>query len=127
MHEVTLELPVDNRFVSTLRLVAASLGAWCDLTVDNIEDLRLAVDEAAALLLPHAAPGSGLRTTFRIRPHVLEAALAVAAADDPDPVRHIDRNGFGWTLLAALTERIEVETSGRTLGIRLDVRRADGA
>ena len=40
--------------MSTLRLTTASLAARCDLTVDDIEDLRLAVDEACALLLPHA-------------------------------------------------------------------------
>ena len=51
-------MPADVAYVATLRLTAASLAARCDLTIDDIEDLRLAVDEACALLLPHAGPDS---------------------------------------------------------------------
>ena len=60
-------MPADGAYVSTLRLTAASLAARCDLTIDDIEDLRLAVDEACALLLPHAAPDSTLRRPLRAR------------------------------------------------------------
>lgn len=126
-HEVVLDLPADTRYVSTLRLVASSLGAQSELTIDTIEDLRLAVDEAAALLAPHAAPGSSLRTTFHIRSHRLEATLAVTPVPGDDAEQTIDRTGFAWTLLTALTEGIEVTTSAGSLGLQLSVRRADGA
>ena len=53
---------------SILRSLTASLGARCDLTIDEIEDLRIAVDEACALLLPHAAAGRALTATFSVEP-----------------------------------------------------------
>ena len=52
---VEVAAPADVAYVSTLRLTAASLAARCELTIDDIEDLRLAVDEACALLLSHAS------------------------------------------------------------------------
>ena len=59
-------MPADVAYVATLRLTAARLAARCDLTVDDIEDLRLAVDEACALLLPHALPGTTLNARFAL-------------------------------------------------------------
>ena len=61
---VEVRIPADVVYVSTLRLTAASLAARCDLTIDDIEDLRLAVDEACALLLPHAKPKTPLEARF---------------------------------------------------------------
>ena len=41
-----------------LRTATAGLAARLDFTLDEIEDLRIAVDEACALLLPDAVPGA---------------------------------------------------------------------
>jgi len=41
---VDVTVPADSRYVPTVRLAAAGLAARCDLTIDEIEDLRLAVD-----------------------------------------------------------------------------------
>ena len=54
---VTLTIPADARFLRVARLVAAGLAADADLTVDEIDDLRVAVDEVgAALLEPEGDP-----------------------------------------------------------------------
>jgi serine/threonine-protein kinase RsbW len=98
--------------VSTLRLAAASLAARCDLTVDDIEDLRLAVDEACALLLPHAAAGSTLDTTFRLSEGELAVDTSVHSLD-AEP----DRDGFAWTVLGALASTVEVTQVGDRLTI----------
>ena len=70
---VTVEVPADVSYVSTLRLTAAGLAARCELTIDDIEDLRLAVDEACALLLPNT---SGDRITARFELVVRTARCA---------------------------------------------------
>ena len=57
---VEIRVPARSAYVSTVRLKAASLGAMCDLSVDNLDDLRLLVDEACPLVLPLAAADSGL-------------------------------------------------------------------
>lgn len=101
---VEVRVPADVLYVSTLRLTAASLAARCDLTIDDIEDLRLAVDEACTLLLPHARPDSTLNARFELAVGRLEVETSVPTADTAEP----DRSGFGWTVLGALASSVEV-------------------
>jgi serine/threonine-protein kinase RsbW len=56
---VELELPADPAYLGVVRTACAGLGARRDLTRDEIEDLRIAVDEACTLLLPEPAGGHG--------------------------------------------------------------------
>jgi serine/threonine-protein kinase RsbW len=110
---VEMRVPADVGYVSTLRLTAASLGARCELTIDDIEDLRLAVDEACALLLPLADPGSTLDVRFRLGVARLAVEASVRSAGDAEP----DRSGFGWTVLGALTSTVDVAREGARLAI----------
>ena len=100
---VVMQIPADVAYVSTLRLTAASLAARCDLTIDDIEDLRLAVDEACALLLPHAE-GRTLDARFELTKGRLVVDASVATSDTAEP----DREGFAWTVLGALASSVDV-------------------
>jgi serine/threonine-protein kinase RsbW len=107
---VEVRIPADVVYVSTLRLTAASLAARCDLTIDDIEDLRLAVDEACALLLPHAAEKSTLDARFELHSGRLSVETSVATDESAEP----DRSGFAWTVLGALASSVDVRnTDGR--------------
>ncbi len=119
---VDVRVPATVAFVSTLRLTAASLAARCDLTVDDIEDLRLAVDEACALLLPHAAEPSTLDARFRLAQGELSVDTSVRSLKSASP----DRSGFGWTVLGALASSVDVTRDGERLSIRVTKQREAG-
>ena len=108
---VEVRIPADVVYVSTLRLTAASLAARCDLTIDDIEDLRLAVDEACALLLPHAAADSTLDARFELNEGRLAVDTSVVTSDTAEP----DRDGFAWTVLGALASTVDVHRDGERL------------
>jgi serine/threonine-protein kinase RsbW len=110
---VEVRIPADVVYVSTLRLTAASLAARCDLTIDDIEDLRLAVDEACALLLPHAAPATPLEARFVLAAGRLEVETSVRSDGDSEP----DRTGFAWTVLGALASTVDVRKGSDQLAI----------
>lgn len=116
---VQIRVPADVAYVATLRLAAASLAARCDLTIDDIEDLRLAVDEACALLLPHAAPGATLEAAFALHPGALTVTASVAAVGSPGP----DRSGFAWSVLSALASDVSVAAADENLAITVTKRR----
>lgn len=65
---VELTVPASASYVSVLRTVTASLAARRDFTIDEIDDLRIAVDEASALLLPHAGAQRGRPPNLTVRP-----------------------------------------------------------
>jgi serine/threonine-protein kinase RsbW len=110
---VEVRIPADVLYVSTLRLTAASLAARCDLTIDDIEDLRLAVDEACALLLPHASADSTLDARFELNEGRLEVATSVQTDEQAEP----DRTGFAWTVLGALATSVAVSNQDGQLTI----------
>ena len=49
-----------------LRTTTAGLAARLDFTLDDIEDLRMAVGEACALVLPEANDGTDLTCRFHL-------------------------------------------------------------
>ena len=62
---VDIEIPLHTRHASTVRAVAAAVGADLGFSVDAIDDLRLGVNEAVALLSDvDPAPDARLRITF---------------------------------------------------------------
>ncbi len=114
---VELAVPADPAYLSVLRTVTAALAASRDFTLDELDDMRIAVDEAGALLLPHAHPGSQLSAVFDGESTSLrvEVAVTVPAGADGEP----DRSSFAWLVLAALTDSVAVDRSGQRLSLTL--------
>jgi serine/threonine-protein kinase RsbW len=121
---VDVRVPANGAYVATLRLTAASLGARCDLTIDDIEDLRLAVDEACALLLPHAQQRSMMHARFELASGQLAVTTTVEAPDAS--VASPDRSGFAWSVLSALASDVQVTGDDQTLAITV-MKRREGA
>ena len=100
---VELRLPADGAYLSVLRTATAGLAARLDFTLDEIEDLRIAVDEACALLLPDAAPGAELRCVFALAAESLSVTVTVPSRTGRVP----RRNTFAWTVLSALAGDVD--------------------
>lgn len=122
---VEVTVPADPAYVSVLRAVTASLAARHDLTLDEIDDLRIAVDEACALLLPHARPASMLFAGFGEAGDSLRITVSVELADgasDTGPA--LDRTSFAWMVLAALTESVTSTSTDDRLRLTLSKTRS---
>jgi serine/threonine-protein kinase RsbW len=97
--DVVLRVPADGAYVSVLRTMTAGLAARLDFTVDDIEDLRIAVGEACAVVLPEATPGGDLEAEFRLFPGALAVSVSVPTEGSGEP----DRDSFAWQVLSTLT------------------------
>jgi serine/threonine-protein kinase RsbW len=113
--DVELRIPADSAFLSVLRTATAGLAARLDFTLDDIEDLRIAVDEACAMVLPQALAGSDLNCAFYLAGDTLRVDVA-ADCDTPRPPSH---DGFAWTVLSALTTSLNAAVDGDTLTVTL--------
>ena len=96
---VEVRLPAQSAYLSVLRTATAGLAARLDFTLDEIEDLRIAVDEACAILLPQAREASELECRFWLG----QASMTVAVGADCDAPRPPAEEGFAWRVLTALT------------------------
>lgn len=100
---VTVKLPADSAYLSVLRTATAGLAARLDFTLDEIEDLRIAVDEACAMLLPQAVPGTDLECRFELTEEAMRIAVTVLTVDGVVP----SRDTFAWTVLSALAGDVD--------------------
>jgi serine/threonine-protein kinase RsbW len=117
---VELRLPANSAYLSVLRTATAGLAARLDFTLDEIEDLRIAVDEACALLIPDAADGGELTCLFSLSPDALSVSVEVPSRTGRAP----RRNTFAWTVLTALAGDVDARTGpGDRVSITLLKRR----
>jgi serine/threonine-protein kinase RsbW len=96
-------LPAEGAYLSVLRTATAGLAARLDFTLDEIEDLRIAVDEACAMLLPQAIPGTSLECAFDLGVDEMTITVSVIAAQPRVPAR----DTFAWTVLSALAGTVD--------------------
>jgi serine/threonine-protein kinase RsbW len=119
---VLLTVPADGAYLGVLRTAAAGLAARLHFTLDEIEDLRIAVDEACAMLIRLATPAAALRCRFALTDDELGVEVAVPTAPDatlPAP------SSFAWKVLTALAGSPSASVVDATATIALTARRSE--
>jgi serine/threonine-protein kinase RsbW len=133
---VQLDVPAHPAYVAVVRTAAAGLAARADLTLDRIEDLRIAVDEACALLLHRGSPDGvvtadpddarSISCVFTLEDDALTVDISGPRVTLPDP------SAFAWAVLDALVDSLRTgedirEDFGATTWLRLSVRSGPGS
>ncbi|HET9499955.1 MAG TPA: ATP-binding protein [Marmoricola sp.] len=114
-----LRLPAETAYVAVLRMTTAGIAARLDFTLDAIEDLRIAVGEACALVLEGADPSGDLRATYQLADDQLTVEIAADTIGPLEP----DRDSFAWQVLTALCTRLDAESSDAHHAVSLTVPR----
>jgi hypothetical protein len=71
--EVRIIVPATPAYLRLARVTAAGLGARVGFTFDQVEDLRLAIDELCfGLTGPNGRPGDRVEIRYRVGPMSLE-------------------------------------------------------
>jgi serine/threonine-protein kinase RsbW len=111
---VDLRVPADPAYLSVVRTATAGLATRLRLTLDEIEDLRIAVDEACSLLLAgRAHPGRSLNASFSVGNGTISVVIA-------GPVEELPAGAsFSWTVLRALAGEVIVGTNDSGSWIKL--------
>ena len=115
---VELRLPAESAYVAVLRMTTAGLAARLDFTLDDIEDLRMAVGEACALVLEHADTGGSLHAAFELSNGTIRVTISADTASAEEP----DLDNFGWQVLTALTTGVETSHDDGRRSVTFTVR-----
>lgn len=89
------QLPIVRGLAETLVLLS-------DFTLDEVADIRLAVDEAASTLIGLAAADSALHCRFTVGSDDLRVRVTGVTAAEGLP----DQHSFGWHVLRTLTNEV---------------------
>jgi serine/threonine-protein kinase RsbW len=115
---VSIRLPASGAYLAVLRTTTASLAARLDFTLDEIEDLRIAVDEASALLIASAVEGADLTSVFEMSADSIHISVSTMTAGGAQGSNGSNsgarsapaRDSFAWTVLSALAGEVDAWT-----------------
>ena len=121
---VVLVVPADGSYLAVLRTATAGLAARLQFTLDEIEDLRIAVDEACAILLSVAPAEAEVTSQFDVTDSALSIDVSVPVSGHATLP---GGNSFSWQVLTALAGEVSAYTDNGRAAIRLTKRRNPNA
>ncbi len=121
---IEVRLPAAPTHLPVLRTFTADLAARLDFNLDEVADLRMAVDEACAGLVARAVGASQLICAFELESDSLWVTAAAHTTDGKPPAR----DTFGWRVLTALVDTVDTSAADDGLvTVRLYKRRTGTA
>lgn len=115
--EVKLAVPATPEFVRLARVTAAGLASRLGFTFEQVDDLRLAIDELCyALIGPSGRPGT-VQLRYLLRPDGIEVEGAGHFHEDAGPPSAVSE--LSGQILDALVDEHEVVVDGSSPRFRL--------
>ena len=118
---VTVKVPPRADHLALLRTAVGWMAGRDDFTIDQVDDLKMAVEEAAVQLLRHGGDSDITLDLLPTRTGV-EARLR-ATVHSVEPV--IDESSFSWVILKALADDLQVDAEEDVATIVLRKTRMD--
>lgn len=112
---VELTVPAQSSYVSLVRSATSAICAQADFTLDALDDLRLAVGEACALVIGGAPAGAELRAQWQVHATVVDIEISCPTSSTTG----VATNSFAWTVLTALVQHVDSAVNEGRLHIRL--------
>lgn len=114
-----LDVPLTARYATTVRSVVASLAAALGMSIDEIDDLRLGVNEAISLLtdVDDGDAGTGrLHVRFDTEPGQITVSAHRSGLADSAPVPEIDV--LAARILGAVVDEFSIADDGLILLVK---------
>lgn len=108
---ITVTVPPDPEFLHILRQLTGGVAARLRLTIDDIDDLKLAVDEAASSMLTRLPDSSELTLALNADDAELRATVSSDAPADVWPTQGL-LDSLSWKVIAGLVGEASAERDG---------------
>lgn len=105
---VRLSVPAEASFARTVRMMAANLAVVCDMSVDEVEDVRMAAEEG--FVYSCATGGANCDITFQVSASAVAIDFSLGAEEPSE-----DATGYATLLLGAVCDEFDVDPSAAVL------------
>jgi serine/threonine-protein kinase RsbW len=112
---VHLEIPASGAYLAVARAAATGLAAQLHFTYDEIDDLRIAVDEACTQLMARRGSAETIRVVYHMADGDLSVEVSVDSSDSGGPLEH---DTFAWQILNAMTDEVIEKSEAGRLALR---------
>jgi serine/threonine-protein kinase RsbW len=111
---VIVTIPPDPAMLHVLRQLTVGVAARLPLTIDDVDDLRLAVDEAASIILTGLPGSSAVVLTLDADDATMRATVSSDVQTDTWPSPHV-LESLSWKVITGLVDDAiaERDASGR--------------
>ncbi|MFX0578005.1 ATP-binding protein [Nocardia nepalensis] len=99
---IGVRVPAELEQLTMLRALAETVALIADFAIDEVVDIRLALDEVATSLILEATPGSTLDCEFTYNGNEMFVHVASVAVSESV----VGQAGFGWHIVRTLTQSI---------------------
>lgn len=113
---VHLDIPASGAYLAVARAAATGLAAQLHFTYDQIDDLRIAVDEACTQLMARRGSADTIHLAYHLDGSELSVEASVEAVDRGGP---LERDTFAWQILTALSDEVVEQDHGTRLLIKI--------
>ena len=114
---VSLAVPARPEYLRLVRLAAADCGTRAELSIEDVEDLRIAVDELTYALVGDEPAAELLTLKYTASPGLVEIEASIPAAGGP-----IDVDEVSKSIIGAVVDEHELVDDGVTRRFRLTKR-----
>ncbi len=118
---VRLDVPAEPQFVQVARLTGSALASRAGFSIDEVDDLRIAIDELSAVLVGVGGADSRLELEFHLQPDGLEVegwvpSTAIAALSE-----------LSSQILNVVVDRYQLDSGDGKVSFRLRKGRREAA
>jgi serine/threonine-protein kinase RsbW len=124
--QITLIVPAKSEYARTVRMTAAALVSRIGMTYDEVEDVRMAADEAFVYASDTLSDTSDVHFTFTIGETDVEIDVGLGIESRPRSDEDSDRSvAYATFILESVCDRYEFASDERGAHLRL-FKRAGG-
>ena len=117
--DVTLSFSATSENVALARTMAVAMAARAHLTIDQVEDIRLAIDEAVSQLITDCDELTKVHCDFTETSGSLLIRVAANTRSGQPPAT----DTFSWLVLAALVDAVTAGTENGLVHLELHIKR----
>ena len=123
--EITLIVPAKSEYAKTVRITAAALASRIGMTYEEIEDVRMAADEAFVYASDTLSEGAEIRFVFTVGDEDIEIDVGLGV-EEPRSDEESDRNvAYATFILESVCDSYEFASDENGAHLRL-FKRAGG-
>lgn len=119
LDRITLTLPARGEYARTVRMTAAELASRMGMSLDDIDDVRIAVEEAFVFTAEHAGDDGEVTFSFIMHPDAIEAEAWALGEACGEPGEDDAEGRYARFILESVCDEFEMLSHDDECRIRL--------
>lgn len=119
---ITLSVPAKGEYAKTVRLTAAALAGRMEMSYDDVDDVRIAAEEAFVYASDTVAEGGEVKLQFSLEGDVMRIDVPLGSGSRTTTEDAERRASYATFILQSVCDRFELSSDEQGTWLRLEKR-----